>query len=706
MANGLSRRSFVKRLGMGAGVAMAPAKILAAEAEHEETQVKPSEPPATSGGLPFRQVHLDFHTSPLIPGVGEDFSPEKFVTTLKDAEIDSINIFAKDHHGMSYYPTKVGEMHPNLHFDLLGKMIEACHGASIRTPVYMSIMWDMKCAEQQAGWRVLDVAGKQIGASPMEAGWIYMCPNSPYGDYVEAQAEEIARNYDADGFWFDILVAPQGGCFCPYCMAEREKAGLDSTKLEDRNGQYEGVMTRTMERVSAAVRRHKPSALIYFNGRLRIGEGFRKELKYFTHLEIESLPGGHWGYGYFAVMSRYSRNLGLDYVGMTARFHRTWGDFGTIRNQAALDYECFRMLANAGKCSIGDQLHPRGQLVKAVYERIGSTYRKVKQKEPWCAGATAVTEIGTLSNAGFQDSGFVLDTDLGVTRMLSELQQQFDILDRDSDFSRYRLIILPDSQRLDDALLAKVNAYLAGGGTLILSHQSGLAPENDNLVLNQAAIHYLGLSPYQGNAGDYFQAGTELAADIPDMVHFTYGAGSVVEAKAGSVRQAQIWKSYFDRNYLHFSSHAQTAWDMPVDQAAVVENGRIIYISFPVFENYARNGYAPHKMLVRNCIRKLIPDPVLRVDAPSTAEVTLTEQPGRKIVHLLHYPAERRGVDLDVVEDVIPLFNIPLSLKLSSIPRQVYTAPDLQPLHAKYENGYASVTVPSVLGHAMVVFEM
>jgi hypothetical protein len=125
-----------------------------------------------------------------------------------------------------------------------------------------------------------------------------------------------------------------------------------------------------------------------------------------------------------------------------------------------------------------------------------------------------------------------------------------------------------------------------------------------------------------------------------------------------------------------------------------------------VFENYARNGYAPHKILVRNCIQKLIPDPLLRVEVPSTAEVTLTEQPGRKIVHLLHYPAERRGIDLDVVEDVIPLFNIPLSLKLSSIPRQVYTVPDLQPLPAKYEKGYASVTVPSVVGHAMVVFEM
>lgn len=692
-------------MGVGTGLAVIPTSVASAVGPKDDPPAKPSAPPSDPNELLFRQVHLDFHTSPLIPGVGSDFNPEDFVGTLQEAEVNSINIFAKGHHGMSYYPTKVGEMHPNLKFDLLGGMIEACHRASIQTRAYLSIMWDMRSAERHAGWRVLNQEGSQIGASPLEAGWMYICPNSPQGDYVEAQTEEIAKNYDADGLWFDIMVCPPGGCFCPYCMAERERLGLDSTKLEDRYRQYELVLTRTMERLTAAVRRYKPSALIYFNGRLRIGEPFRRELKYFTQLEIESLPGGHWGYGYFALMARYCRNLGLDYLGMTARFHRSWGDFGTIRNQAALDFECFRMLANAGKCSIGDQLHPRGRLVKAVYQRIGNTYRSVKKKEPWCRGAKAVTEIGSLSNATFIDTGHISDSDLGVTRMLGQLHEQFDILDRDSDFSPYRLIILPDDQRLDAALLAKVRGYLAGGGKLILSHQSGLDSKSDVFVLDEAGVDYLGLSPYQGNQGDYFHAGRALADDVPDMVHFSYGEGSVVKLKAGSEGGARIWKPYFDRDYLHFSSHAQTAWDMPVDQTAVVERGSIFYLSFPVFRNYAKNGYAPHKTLVRNCIRKLLPDPLIRVEAPTTAEVTLTEQPSRKIVHLLHYPAERRGVDLDIVEDVIPLSNIPLSLKLAQNPSQVYTAPDLHPLKVVYENGYASVTVPSVVGHAMVVFE-
>ena len=47
----------------------------------------------------FRQVHLDFHTSAQCPDVARDFDPQVFVETLKLGHVDTINIFAKCHHG-------------------------------------------------------------------------------------------------------------------------------------------------------------------------------------------------------------------------------------------------------------------------------------------------------------------------------------------------------------------------------------------------------------------------------------------------------------------------------------------------------------------------------------------------------------------------------------------------------------------------------
>ncbi len=56
--------------------------------------------------LRFRQIHLDFHTSEYIGGVGSQFAPENFVTILEKARVNSITCFARCHHGWIYYDTK------------------------------------------------------------------------------------------------------------------------------------------------------------------------------------------------------------------------------------------------------------------------------------------------------------------------------------------------------------------------------------------------------------------------------------------------------------------------------------------------------------------------------------------------------------------------------------------------------------------------
>jgi len=173
----LTRRSFVKSVGLSAGWASMPPVAEALSARPEPDVPLPQSPPK-EGELRFRQVHLDFHTSPLIADVGADFDADEFVQVLKDAHVNSINIFAKCHHGMAYYPSKVGPMHPGLKFDLLGKMIEACHKADILTPVYITIMWDQYAAEQHADWRVLDEEGRADGARPLQAGWKRVCTNT------------------------------------------------------------------------------------------------------------------------------------------------------------------------------------------------------------------------------------------------------------------------------------------------------------------------------------------------------------------------------------------------------------------------------------------------------------------------------------------------------------------------------------------------
>src|SRR5690348_14027468 len=62
--------------------------------------------------LRFRQIHLDYHTSEKIPGIGSKFNAEEFISVLQDAAVDSITVFSRCHHGMIYHDTKFPAKHP------------------------------------------------------------------------------------------------------------------------------------------------------------------------------------------------------------------------------------------------------------------------------------------------------------------------------------------------------------------------------------------------------------------------------------------------------------------------------------------------------------------------------------------------------------------------------------------------------------------
>jgi hypothetical protein len=78
------------------------------------------------------------------------------------------------------------------------------------------------------------------------------------------------------------------------------------------------------------------------------------------------------------MSAKYTCNLPFDFLGMTGKFHTTWGEFGGYNHPNSLRYECAAMLAYGAKCSVGDQLHPNGTLAPSTYEIIGEAYREHK----------------------------------------------------------------------------------------------------------------------------------------------------------------------------------------------------------------------------------------------------------------------------------------------------------------------------------------
>ncbi|MFA6713847.1 MAG: hypothetical protein WCS27_00620, partial [Victivallaceae bacterium] len=84
----------------------------------------------------------------------------------------------------------------------------------------------------------------------------------------------------------------------------------------------------------------------------------------------------------------------------------------------------------------------------------------------------------------------------------------------------------------------------------------------------------------------------------------------------------------------------------------------------------------------------------------------ITEQPERRIVHLLSYLPELRG-NTQIVEEPLKLSNVKFSLRQDERKiTKIYLAPRKQDLpFTVTDDGYIEVTVPKIDGYAMIVFE-
>lgn len=674
--------------------------------------------------LRFRQIHLDFHTSEAIDGIGADFDPDTFAETLAGAHVDSINIFGLGHHGWIYYDSKAfpEEVHPHLETELLPRQIEALHARDIKAPIYISVQVNEYVAQRHPEWRVMGPDGRLFGEPPYEAGfWHMLCLNTPYVDRFKTLVAEVLETLPVDGFWFDILHPMD--CSCRYCKEGMLAQGLEPARQADRVAYGRQVFATFLHEMEAFVHERNPDALVFFNSG-HVGPNHRPVLDAFTHLELESLPSGGWGYLHFPMTARYARTLGKDFLGMTGKFHTSWGDFHSFKNAAALEFECFHMLALTAKACVGDQLHPRGVLDPYTYDLVGNVYAQIEAKEPWCAGAEAVTEVGVLTPEEFDPAihrgGVDWRPMMGVTRMLQEAKHQFDVIDAQSDFSPYKVLILPDKVPVEGAFAAKLQAYLDAGGALIASFASGMDGAQQAFTFDPIPATLVGEGP-RDTSGDlargksyvrhdfaeYIVPGDALGAGLPPTEHVMYMRGMLVEADPDAEVLADVVASYFDRSYKHFCSHRQAPSSGRVSHAGAMQKGQVIYFSHPIFSQYAANAPRWCKVLVLNALARLLPDPLVLVDAPTATIATLNRQPAedRLVLHLLHYVPERRGEAFDVIEDVVPIYNVAVSIKTDVPVSAVTLVPQNEPLAFDIDDGHVTFTVPQVAGHQMVALD-
>jgi hypothetical protein len=633
------------------------------------------------------------------------FDAQAFAQMFVDAHVDSVTVFAKCHHGMLYYDTDRPERHPHLPRDLnlLEQQIEALHRNGIKAPIYLSVQCDEYAANHYPQWIALNEDKSQVGSKPFTAGWQIMDMSSPYQDYLADQLDEVLRKFaPVDGIFMDMCW-DQPSC-SRYAIDGMKKQSLDPTNADDRMRYARGVTHQYMDRYSKMLEKAQAQSKpvgVWFNSRPKAH--LLEEQKYIKHIEVECLPTGGWGYAYFPYVARLVRNLNLPTLSHTARFHRSWGDFGGIKPTAALMYECCSVLAQGFTNGVGDQMLPDGTLDPEAYRMIGKVYEHIKACEPFVEGAKHVREIAVMVDPTLGDNPG--SAGLGFVRMLQELQLQFDIVPTPThmpiNLSDYRMVILPESTPIDAKLVETLQDYLNAGGSLLVSTPAQ-ADQLNKAAMQNWGVNIHGDSPF---TTVYLRPDETLSENMPANDPVLYQGGPRFRAANDAQVLCHVVEPYFERAYDHFCSHFQTPPAALSDYAAVIEKGRIITFGFPLFSVYADNASLPLRQLFANAVKRLLPDPMIKADGPSHLEAVVLERENQIVVHLLSFLSSRRAPGLDLIEDAFPLVNMPLAVRLPDKPTRVYLAPQQQNIQWDYRNDYIRIELTMTDGHAIIVIE-
>ncbi|MBQ8397006.1 MAG: beta-galactosidase trimerization domain-containing protein [Clostridia bacterium] len=653
--------------------------------------------------LPYRQVHLDFHTSEHMPSVGSRFSKANFIEALKVGHINSITVFSKCHHGWAYHPTKVNRQHPGLEFDLLGAQLDACREAGVRAEVYLSAGFDEKFAREHTeclrtnkdGWR----------GSFLKAGYHRLCFGTPYLDQLCAEVEEVLQVYGDkfDGLFLDIVgIQP---CYCQYCLDGMRKMGLDPEKDADARAYAKHIYLRYTDRIAALAAKYRPGMPIIHNDGGAIFQGRDIASCNTGHLELESLPTGGWGYDHFPRAAAYARTLGKEFLGMTGKFHRSWGEFGGYKHPNALRYEAALANACGARCSVGDQLHPDGEADISTYRMIGHAYEAVEAREPWLVDAVNVADVGLIAGETcklpYADGKY--QQDIGANRMMLETHYLYDVIDFEADLSAYRMLVLPDNITIDADRRAKLDAYLAQGGKLLLTGKSGT---------DETGAFAFDFGVTFGGAGQYKPA--YLRPDFflwpngrTDYVMYETNYDAVpTEAFSGQILAERV-DPYFNRSAEHFCSHRHTPYDRNKSAPAVFATEQIAYIAWDIFAEYAEEGAIHLRSLFKAVADMLLTGEgmSLNTDLPSCGVTSLWRQGERLVHHLVYAIPKRRGNGIEVIEDLPTVHNIMSVVRVPKAPTRVYLAPEGTELPFEYAGGCVSYTLPELTCSALVVIE-
>ena len=596
------------------------------------------------------------------------FDGRAIVRASLDIGAEYLVIWAKDGE-FAYYDSEIVPKAPGLRErDVLRETVDAARNAGLPVVAYCEMQHPVYLLRDEPRYRMLDVDGRDIPGR--------VCFNSGYLDHVKPIVDEVA-SYGIHGFHFDMMdqgFGPPYGCWCHRCRDRYEStyarpmpagAGWDADWARMLEFRY--ASSESFERdLTEHVRSVDADLTVDFNHHGAPPFSWETGQRPVQHAHIGDFATGEcgvWAFGalhasFGALFAEATKPDG-HYQMVMQRNVRMYHDM-TLRPVADMLWEAATLLAHGAQVTVVDKTPYDGALDPVAYSRIGEMFAETHRNREHFAGRP-IREVGLYYSAKTRDQYGRDDPDkyqqamLGVHKALvyAHIPVGF-ILDENvtaERLSAFPVVCLPNVAVLAQREVDLLTAYVEDGGALVTTGVTGLyGPLGEELPEGALAdlagvrlIACLDERDVHVALNGECDAARALSADIPtDWPFLVHGQATAYEMTTATP-YGRLYRPHRtsgqragDQAY-----HLPLSPDVPIGPAILVNavgKGTVATVCASpgvAFAGEYRN--VEPRLLIRNLIRLLHPEPEVAIDAPTFVESVVTEDAAARLlrVHLI-----------------------------------------------------------------------
>ena len=649
----------------------------------------------------YRLLHLDAHFGGF-KEIYRNFDAEATAQKFQDIGAQMVSYMAHD--GPSYYPTRIGQVHPGLDRDFVGEFTRALKKRGIKTIVYYGLG---------------------------------QCQNILKADeIVIPQMKEILNLYDVDGFFPDGHLQPylQTTCRCKACREQfaRDVGGEIPADDSDpgafayrkwSNRQMEGFV----EKIHAALSAIKPEIAI-LNNHLWETRYPITPPPYVKHIcwdtPIPNVGLYSWNFSfearYLSTLTDILPHLTWSMMNVSSM---DWVDY-ELRETAAFMQECATLLAGCGRTYLSYNPYPSGNPAPALMDAFAKVNQRTIELEPFLKDCRPVKDVAVLHSADSIWSKAPMTPHTtwqpapayhavaGAHKALIEGHVQLGILNCEvllETLREYRALVLPDQRILSEAEGEAIQDFVRQGGALITTGQTGTRDIENHPLDDFSLAEVLGIR-YRGTSDTtYSYLRVESAIErfgIPAYDIPVEGAYARIETTTATTQVELV------PPYEGIKAGTPPPAEHPEGPGITLHSygkGKALYCAPALFAGYYSQDTPLLRKLALWMLDLVYPvesRPIILEHAPINVEVFYNQRGRERFIHLVNYAGDKREEGPSMAQDFPAVHGIRVRVRLDREPASITAVPQGEEIRCDYRDGWVSFEAKPLAIHDVYRIEI